>query len=125
MGKKTRKPYEPVGITSQIERILDAAWKSAPETTKKSWGMLFDILMQLFQGWIDDCPEDSVEVATNLGIVRVGERTKKARELVDDARKDGEKLNRRNAKKLVRVAVRDARKNPKDTAASVRELRGE
>ena len=133
MAKKKRAPrdrapreYKPVGAFAQIERILATAAKLAPGVAASFWVIFADLFAEMIAKWLDSCPDESSErLARRLGRMNRVQRIKFVNEFVQEARLDGDRVRRKDARKMFAAAIEDARKNPKDTAASVRELRGE
>ena len=130
MKKKQRRPrtptdYKPVGFAKQFARIAkDAA--GIPKDREPFWEAFIPILMELLQAWIASCEEKNADrVARLLGRPRLAERLMRVNLAVDEIRGEGHLVRRGEIRRFMNSAQKDARQNPKDTAASVRELRGE
>lgn len=123
--KRAGGDYKPVGFAAQFERIAkDAA--GIPKDREPFWEAFIPILMELFQAWIDGCEEKNANrVAKRLGRPGLAERLMRVNLAVDEIRGEGHLVRRGEVRRFMNSAQKDARQNPKDTAASVRELRGE
>lgn len=123
--KRASGEYKPVGFAAQFDRIAkDAA--GVPKDREPFWEAFIPILMELFQAWIDSCEErDSKRLAKRLGRPRRVDKLRAVNEAVEEIRLEGHAVRRYEVRRFITSAAKDAKKNPKDTAASVRELRGE
>ena len=121
-----KREYKPVGALAQVERIIAASGKLAPGVAASFWAFIGPLVIEWLQQLIANCPDDNAERIANrsgrLGRIR---QIPLVNSLVKEARLDGERIRRKDARAILAACVADARANPKDTAASVRELRGE
>ena len=123
--KRAGGEYKPVGFAAQFDRIAkDAA--GIPKDREPFWEAFIPILMELFQVWIAGCEEkNATKLARRLGRPRLAERLMYVNDAVGEIRAEGHIVRRGEVRRFLNSAQKDAKKNPKDTAASVRELRGE
>lgn len=125
MAKRPRKPYQPVGARSQIERIMAAAAGLAPNVAASFWLVFADLFAELIAKWLDNCPEESAErVAKRMGRMSWVQRIRFVNEFVREARLEGDRIRRKDARAMLFAGIADAKANPRDTEASILELRG-
>lgn len=122
--KRPARDYKPVGFAKQFDRIAkDAA--GVPKDREPFWEAFIPILMELFQAWIAGCEEkNAARLAKRLGRPRLVDRLERVNLAVEEIRGEGHIVRRYEVRRFINASIKDARKNPKDTAASVLELRG-
>ena len=122
---RPRKPYQPVGAFEQIDRIMNAAAGLAPNVAASFWVMFGPLLAEMLQSWLESCPDESAE-RTAKRMARIGRvaRLRFVNEFVREARLEGDRIRRKDARVMFSAAIADAKANPKDTEASILELRG-
>ena len=118
------REYKPVGFAKQFDRIAKDA-TGIPKDREPFWEAFIPILMELFQAWIAGCEEKSAtKLAKRLGRPRLADRLERVNLAVDEIRGEGHVVRRYEVRRFITASIKDARKNPKDTAASILELKG-
>lgn len=111
----------------QMERIANS------KTAKKVMGngkkprnfiAIFTILMPFFQQLIEYCNDQNAErLVKRVGRYRKIAKRRFTRRLVEVVQNDGEALTHAEAAQFIEAGVKDVRANPKDSLATVMELR--